>query len=84
MLLGVVMGLHAYNTWREANRIPEDATGLPEGAARRLPDGRLLMTDGSIRKSNDTSGPTLLHKVKEVGEDELVLDKLWRKFKDSV
>ena len=88
MLLGIVSVLHAINTYREAHKVPEDAVGLPEGAQRRLPDGRVLMVDGSIIKGDaigvEQDGPTTLHKVKEVGEDELVLDRAWRKLKDAV
>ena len=73
-LLTIVLTLHAINTWREANR-PQD-TGLPPGAIRRLPDGGLLMEDGSIARGAevDPTVPHTLHKVKEKGEDELILD----------
>ena len=88
ILLGIVAGLHALNTYREANRIPEDAAGLPEGSQRRLADGRVLMADGSVIKGEAigvaADGPTTLHKVKEKGEDELALDRAWRKLKETV
>ena len=51
----------------------------------RLPDGRMLMEDGSIveRDPSDTRAHTL-HRVKEKGEDELVLDKAGRWIKENV
>lgn len=80
-LLSIVLGLHAVNTWREANR-PQDS-GLPLGAVRRLPDGGLLMEDGSIARGAEATpfAPHTLHKMKEKGEDELVLDRAFRKIK---
>jgi len=80
-LLGIVMVLHSINTYREAQK-PKDSM-LPEGAVRRLPDGRLLMQDGSIGK-DETGLPHNLHKIKEKGEKELVLDRAWRVLKESV
>lgn len=74
------MGLHAANTYKDANRPPE--SDLPEGASRRLPDGRLLMKDGSITKPSDSAAPHTLHQVKE--EKPTVLTRMWRGFKDSV
>ena len=47
-LLFIILGLHSYNTWRESQIVPEP--NLPEGAVRRLPEGGLLMADGSIGK----------------------------------
>ena len=82
MLLGIVSVLHAINTYRDAHRVPPDAIDLPDGAARRLGDGRMLMTDGSIAKGAP-AGPTTLHHVKEKGENELVLDRAWRKIKEA-
>lgn len=88
MLLGIVAALHAINTYRDAHKLPPDAKDLPDGAQRRLNDGRVLMADGSILKGDDIGvggdGPTTLHKIKEKGEDELVLDRAWRKLKESV
>jgi len=88
VLLGIVAALHTYNTWRESTQVPIDAVGLPEGAQRRLADGRVLMVDGSVVKGDAIGvapdGPTTLHKVKEVGENELMLDRAWRKMKESV
>jgi len=81
-LLFLVGGLHLFNNWREANA-PRDPD-LPPGAVRRLPQGGLLMADGSIGKEEVVAAPHTLHKVKDVGENELVLDKMWRRFKDSV
>ena len=83
MLLSIVMALHAANTYRDAHRVPVDAVGLPEGAARRLNDGRMLMADGSIAKGAPP-GKTTLHKVKDEGEGELVLDRAWRNIKKTV
>ena len=82
MLLGIVSVLHAINTYRESTALPPAAIDLPEGAARRLNDGRMLMADGSIARGAPP-GPTAMHKVKEVGENELVLDRAWRKLKDA-
>ena len=77
------MGLHAANTYKDANRAAE--SDLPEGVARALPDGRLLMADGSITKPDaSASRAHTLNHVKEVGEKELVVDRMVRKFKDSV
>ena len=88
ILLGLVAGLHLFNNYRESTRVPKDALGLPEGALRRLADGRVLMVDGSVVKAEaigaERDGPVLLHKVKEKGENEPVLDRAWRKLKDSV
>ena len=83
-LLSFVLGLHAFNNWREANA-PRDK-GLPEGAVRRLPDGGLLMEDGSIARGveTDPAAPHTLHKIKVIGEDELTLDRAYRKIKDSI
>ena len=86
MLLGIVCTLHAINTYRDSVAVPPDVVDLPPGAARRLTDGRVLMVDGSIVSAADlgvSAGPTTLHKVKEVGENELVLDRAWRKIKES-
>ncbi len=47
-LLFIILGLHSYNTWRESQIVPEP--NLPDGAVRRLPEGGLLMADGSIGK----------------------------------
>mmetsp|Transcript_11693 Transcript_11693/g.27007 ORF Transcript_11693/g.27007 Transcript_11693/m.27007 type:complete len:158 (-) Transcript_11693:419-892(-) len=82
-LLGIVLVLHAINTYREANA-PRDVA-LPPGAIRRLPEGGLLMDDGSIGKEEGApAAPHTLHVVKETGENELVLDRAWRKLKESV
>ena len=82
-LLSIVLALHAINAYNERNT-PRDAR-LPPGASRRLPDGRLLMEDGSIgREEGGPAAPHTLHKVRETGEDELVLDRAWRKLRDSV
>lgn len=84
-LLSVVLGLHAFNTYREAT-MPKER-GLPIGAVRRLPDGGLLMEDGSILRGSEgavPAAPHTLHRVKEKGEDELVLDRAFRKIKESV
>jgi hypothetical protein len=50
---------------------------------RRLPDGGLLMEDGSIARGAEPepAAPHTLHKMKEKGEDELVLDRAFRKMK---
>ena len=82
-LLGIVAALHAYNMYLDSKRVPEP--DLPDGATRRLPDGGLLMADGSIAQEEGTPahGHTL-HKVKEVEADELVLDRAWRKLKETV
>jgi len=87
ILLGIVCGLHAYNSYRDATRVPIDAVGLPDGAERRLADGRVLMADGSVIKGEviGVKGEaTTLHKMKEKGENELVLDRAWRKLKETV
>lgn len=83
-LLIVVMGLHMANKYKDANTPAE--SDLPDGVVRRLPDGRVLMTDGSIQRPAEGSGGEghTLHRVKEKGEKELVLDRAWRGFKDSV
>jgi len=41
------------------------------------------MSDGSIAKDTTGGGAVNLHKVKEVGENELVLDRAWRMVKES-
>ena len=84
-LLFLVLGLHGYNTWNEEAEKAAPEPGLPRGAVRRLPDGRMLMEDGSIteRDPSDTRAHTL-HQMKEKGEDELVLDKAGRWIKENV
>jgi len=83
MLLGIVALLHTYNNYRDANK-PADI-GLPEGAQRRLPDGRLLMVDGSISAKGSEASPKelSLHKIKEVGEGEGVVNRAFRNIKDA-
>ena len=86
VLVGVIAVLHTVNNYRDANRVQE--TDLPAGAARRLPDGRLLMLDGSIsaRGAEDGAhGPHTLHKVRTPEEDSKgVINNLVRKVKDAV
>ena len=82
-LLGIVIILHSVNSYRDAYEPPEPE--LPDGAARRLPDGGLLMVDGSIGKDEtNPRAPHRLHRVTEVGHDELALDRAWRKIKETV
>mmetsp|Transcript_30232 Transcript_30232/g.52856 ORF Transcript_30232/g.52856 Transcript_30232/m.52856 type:complete len:145 (+) Transcript_30232:2-436(+) len=78
-LLGIVMALHAINTYREARKPLEP--GLPEGGLRRLPDGRVLMLDGSIAK-HESGLAHSLHKEPE--KKELLLDRAYRMLKGSV
>ena len=47
-LLGIVLTLHAINTYREGKKPKE--LGLPEDAVQRLPDGRCLSTAASSRR----------------------------------
>ena len=77
------MVLHAINTYRDSQKLIEP--DLPPGALRRLPGGKLLMADGSTTKEQEQTAHThRLHKVKEVGEDELALDRLGRYLKDAL
>jgi hypothetical protein len=55
VLIGIVGGLHLFNNYRESQRPPE--SDLPAGAVRRLPDGRLLMEDGSVTAKGTEIGP---------------------------
>ena len=81
-LLIIVFGLHTFANYRESQRGVE--TDLPEGVARRLPDGRLLMIDGSITAKgvDDSSKAPTLHKVKEAPGG--VINNLVRSVKDAV
>lgn len=85
VLLSVVVVLHAINTYRDANAPKE--SDLPHNVVRRLPDGHMLMDDGSIKiVVEETQHGHTLHKAKGFeGRDkpELVLDKLARKLKDA-
>tara|TARA_B110001452_G_scaffold266309_1_gene272847 strand:+ start:931 stop:1413 length:483 start_codon:yes stop_codon:yes gene_type:complete len=83
ILLTFVGVLHAINTYRDSRKLVEP--DLPPGALRRLPGGKLLMEDGSTAKEEQETGHAhTLHKYKETGEGELVLDRAWRLVKDSV
>ena len=85
VLVGVVGLLHMINNYREAQKVAEP--DLPPGAARRLPDGRLLMLDGSITAAGvDTSSHAhTLHKVATREEEAKgVINKGIAKFKDAV
>ena len=83
ILLTFVMVLHAINTYRDSQKLIEP--DLPPGAIRRLPGGKLLMADGSTQKEEESTEHThRLHKYKDVGEDELALDRLWRYLKDAL
>ena len=83
ILLTFVMVLHAINTYRDSRKLIEP--DLPPGAIRRLPGGKLLMADGSTQKEEESTEHThRLHKYKDVGEDELALDRLWRYLKDAL
>ena len=55
LLLGFITSLHLYNNYRDSLKPAE--LDLPAGAARRLPDGRLLMTDGSISAKGAEADP---------------------------
>ena len=59
-------GLHAANMYKDSRK-PRDL-GLPEGAVRRLPDGGLLLADGSIAKNAEAAPAAqhTLHRVREV------------------
>jgi len=82
-LVAIIAALHTYNNYLDSIRPTEEA--LPAGALRRLPEGGLLMADGSIGKEEGgAAAPHTLHRVKEVGENELILDRAVRKLKDAV
>ena len=75
--------LHAINTYRDKQKAVEP--DMPPGATRRLPGGKLLMVDGSTqREEEQTEHSHRLHKLKDVGENELALDRMWRYLKESV
>jgi hypothetical protein len=78
VLVGIIAGLHTYNNYRDSLK-PEEPD-LPPDAVRRLPDGRLLMKDGSITaKGVDTSGREhTLHQTTAVGAGMI------NRLKDSV
>ena len=85
ILLIAIGVLHTINEYRDAQKVVEP--DLPAGAARRLPDGRLLMVDGSISaKGTDTSShaPTL-HQEKTAAElAPGVINNMKRSIKDAV
>ena len=62
LLVGVIGCLHLYANHLERNKPIEP--DLPPGAARRLPDGRLLMLDGSISAKGVDAGTHMLHQEK--------------------
>ena len=71
VLVGIVGGLHLWNNMRDAQKVANPDADLPEGAARRLPDGRLLMVDGSISAPGTEVGVThapTLHKTADVNK----------------
>lgn len=74
VLVGIIAILHTYNNWRERNKPAE--IDLPPDAVRRLPDGRLLMADGSITAKgvDDGKHEHKLHKPKE--PDTRVISRL--------
>ena len=83
ILLSFVGILHAINTFRESRRQVD--ADLPPDAVRRLPGGKLLMADGSTQKEEeDTGHGHKLHQYKEVGENELVLDRWWRWLREAL
>lgn len=83
ILLSIVGTLHMINTYRDSQRAIEP--DMPPGALRRLPGGKLLMEDGSTQKEEEGSEHAhRLHQLKDVGEGELALDRLWRYVKESV
>ncbi|EOD18416.1 hypothetical protein EMIHUDRAFT_449706 [Emiliania huxleyi CCMP1516] len=84
VLLSIVLGLHAANMYKDSRK-PRDL-GLPEGAVRRLPDGGLLLADGSIAKNAEAAPAAqhTLHRVREAGEDDTALGSALRKMKDAV
>ena len=83
ILLAFVGTLHAINTYRDKQRAVEP--DMPPGALRRLPGGKLLMVDGSTQKEEEqTEHSHRLHQLKDVGEKELALDRIWRYVKESV
>lgn len=64
VLVAIIAGLHTYANYKDSLKPVEP--DLPPEALRRLPDGRLLMKDGSISaKGVDSSGKEhTLHKEK--------------------
>jgi hypothetical protein len=75
VLVSIIGVLHAINTYRDANKPLEP--DLPEHAVRRLPDGRMLMDDGSIQRvQDDNPHPHTLHKTNE--QQDLLLDRAWK------
>lgn len=82
-LVALIAALHAYNNYLDAQKQLDES--LPADSLRRLPEGSLLMSDGSIGKEEGgPAAPHKLHRVKEVGEDELVIDRAMRKIKETV
>ncbi len=80
-LFAAVAALHLYNDRRDAHTPPE--LGLPDDALRRLPDGNLLLADGSIRKEEGGAAHAhRLHVEREV--DEGVLNRGARRLRDSL
>ena len=65
LLVAVIFGLHQYANYKDSLKPPE--IDLPAGAARRLPDGRLLMQDGSISSKGLDDGQHVhtLHQEKK-------------------
>lgn len=70
VLVGIVGALHFYNEYRDAQKGAEPEPDLPPGAARRLPDGRLLMVDGSISAKGLDAAPHHAHTLHKPGEQE--------------
>jgi hypothetical protein len=68
------------NVYKDSKRPLERE--LPDNAHRRLPDGGLLMKDGSIVREADDSSLTGQHTLHQAAgtsaKEELVLDKAWR------
>ena len=84
MLVGIVGLLHTINAYRDSLKV--DEPDLPPGAARRLPDGRLLMQDGSIsaRGADTSTHEHILHKVKTPEERSPgVINSVVRRVKDA-
>lgn len=68
MLVGFIGALHMYNNYRDSLKPAEP--DLPDGAARRLPDGRLLMKDGSISQKGAEQNPRHNHTLHKDPEPE--------------
>jgi hypothetical protein len=81
VLVGVVGALHMYANYREGQRGAEPE--LPVGAVRRLPDGRLLMVDGSI-SAKGVDASSYEHRLNKAEEQSKgVVNNLVRSVKDA-